>query len=230
MQETGDESLILGLGRQISWRKKWQPTSVFLPVWSNQQRSLVCYSLWSHQVLGMTEHAHKETYWNAYAFKKLIESLVKWYAFTRVLNQRKKYFKDMLYILLWRGRNTEYMSSRSNGHSSSSSTFKMILLSFKISRVLKKQPLRIWVDQPFVYFLQVRCGQDGFHLRAVRNDLSMPIAYLQVVSWQSMAFLDLYNFHSNFCLHLQTAFSYVCVWTSVFKGKTVILNPKPNQL
>ena len=90
--------------RKISWRKKWQPTSVFLPGWSHQQRSLVCYSSWCQKELDTTEHAHKETYWNVHASKKLIEPLVKWYVFTRVLNQGKKYFKNMLYTLLWRGR------------------------------------------------------------------------------------------------------------------------------
>ena len=39
----------------ISWRKKWQPTPVFLPGESHGQRSLVGYSLWSHQQSNITE-------------------------------------------------------------------------------------------------------------------------------------------------------------------------------
>ena len=32
--------------RSISWRRKWQPTPVFLPVKSHQQRNLVGYTPW----------------------------------------------------------------------------------------------------------------------------------------------------------------------------------------
>ena len=37
-----------GLGK-ISWRRKWQPTPVFLPGKSHAQRSLVGYSPWGHK-------------------------------------------------------------------------------------------------------------------------------------------------------------------------------------
>ena len=40
---------------KIPWRRKWQPTPVFLPGTSNGQRSLVVYSLWSRKRIGMTE-------------------------------------------------------------------------------------------------------------------------------------------------------------------------------
>ena len=38
------------------WRRKWQPTPVFLPGESNGQRSLADYSPWGHKESGMTEH------------------------------------------------------------------------------------------------------------------------------------------------------------------------------
>ena len=38
---------------KIPWRKKWQPTPVFLPGESHGQRSLVGYSPWGHR--DMTE-------------------------------------------------------------------------------------------------------------------------------------------------------------------------------
>jgi len=41
--------------RKIPWRRKWQPTPVFLPRESHGQRSLVGYSPWSWNELGMTE-------------------------------------------------------------------------------------------------------------------------------------------------------------------------------
>ena len=34
---------------KIPWRRKWQPTPVFLPGESHGQRSLVGYSLWGHK-------------------------------------------------------------------------------------------------------------------------------------------------------------------------------------
>ena len=40
---------------KIPWRKKWQPTPVFLPGESHGQRSLVGYSLWSHKQSNIAE-------------------------------------------------------------------------------------------------------------------------------------------------------------------------------
>ena len=40
---------------KIPWRRKWQPTPVFLPGKSCGQRSLVGYSPWGHKELDMTE-------------------------------------------------------------------------------------------------------------------------------------------------------------------------------
>jgi len=48
MQETVEE---------IPWRRKWQPTPVFLPGESSGQRSLEDRSPWGHKESGMTEHA-----------------------------------------------------------------------------------------------------------------------------------------------------------------------------
>ena len=47
--------------RKIPWRRKWQPTPVFLPRKSHGQRSLVGYSPWCRKEWDMTEwteHAH----------------------------------------------------------------------------------------------------------------------------------------------------------------------------
>ena len=48
----GDTGSILGLGRQISWRRKWQPIPVFFPGKSQGQRSLVGYSPWGCKRVG----------------------------------------------------------------------------------------------------------------------------------------------------------------------------------
>ena len=41
--------------RKIPWRRKWQPTPVFLPGEPPGQRSLVGYSSWGHRELDITE-------------------------------------------------------------------------------------------------------------------------------------------------------------------------------
>ena len=39
----------------VGWRRKWQPTPVFLPGKSQGQRSLTSYSPWGHKELDRTE-------------------------------------------------------------------------------------------------------------------------------------------------------------------------------
>ena len=43
---------------KIPWRRKWQPTPVFLPGESHGQRSLVGYSPWGHKESDTTERLH----------------------------------------------------------------------------------------------------------------------------------------------------------------------------
>ena len=42
------------LGQEDPWRRKWQPTPVFLPGKSHGQRSLAGYSPWCRKELDMT--------------------------------------------------------------------------------------------------------------------------------------------------------------------------------
>ena len=44
--------------RKIPWRRKWQPTPVFLPGKLHGQRSLVGYSPWGHKELDTTKLLH----------------------------------------------------------------------------------------------------------------------------------------------------------------------------
>ena len=64
MQET-QEIWVWSLGQEISWKKKWQPTPVFLPGKSHES-SLVGYSPWICKELDTTErlsiHAHSLVY------------------------------------------------------------------------------------------------------------------------------------------------------------------------
>ena len=54
MQETGFDTWV----RKIPWRRKWQPTPVFLPGESHGQRSLVGYSPWGDKESDTTEGLH----------------------------------------------------------------------------------------------------------------------------------------------------------------------------
>ena len=49
------ETLVQLLGQKIPWRRKWQPTPVFLPGKSHGQRSLEDCSPGGHKELNMTE-------------------------------------------------------------------------------------------------------------------------------------------------------------------------------
>ena len=47
--------------RKIPWRRKWQPTPIFLPGKSHEQRSLAGYSPWDRKVSDMTTATNKIT-------------------------------------------------------------------------------------------------------------------------------------------------------------------------
>ena len=57
--------LCMGKIKGFCWRRKWQPTPVFLPGESHGQRSLVGYSPWSHKEVDTTDqitHTHTHTH------------------------------------------------------------------------------------------------------------------------------------------------------------------------
>ena len=43
--------------RKFPWRRKWQPTPLFLPGKFHGQKSLGAYSPWGHKESDMTEHS-----------------------------------------------------------------------------------------------------------------------------------------------------------------------------
>ena len=49
------ETWVQSLGSEDPWRRKWQPTPVFLPEKFHGQRSLVGYKLWGHKESYTTE-------------------------------------------------------------------------------------------------------------------------------------------------------------------------------
>ena len=56
----GDSGFNCWVGK-ISWRRKWQPTPVFLPGESHGQRGLSGSSPWGHEESDMTEHTRTHT-------------------------------------------------------------------------------------------------------------------------------------------------------------------------
>ena len=48
--------------RTIPWKRKWQPTPVFLPEKSHGQRSLMGYSLWDYKESNTSEHLAPKIY------------------------------------------------------------------------------------------------------------------------------------------------------------------------
>ena len=57
-EDVRDMSSIHWSGK-IPWRRKWQPTPVFVPEKSHGQRNLVSYSPWCHKEQDTTEHTSR---------------------------------------------------------------------------------------------------------------------------------------------------------------------------
>ena len=56
---------------KIPWRRKWQPTPVFLPGEFRGQRSLEGYSPWDCKELDMTENTHTHTHTHTHNYLRL---------------------------------------------------------------------------------------------------------------------------------------------------------------
>ena len=64
----GDQGSTPGLGR-FSWKRKWQPTPVFLPGKSHGQRSLAGYSPWGWKRVGhdlVTKQHQQNAFWKCF--------------------------------------------------------------------------------------------------------------------------------------------------------------------
>ena len=75
-KNAGDVGMILGSGR-FPWRRKWQPTPVFLPGEPHGQKSLVGCDPWGHKRVSYdsgTKHTHNNntymliTHMDTYAY------------------------------------------------------------------------------------------------------------------------------------------------------------------
>ena len=54
--------------REIPWRRKWQPTLIFLPGKSHGQRNLIGYSPWGHKESDTAERARTHTHPHVYIY------------------------------------------------------------------------------------------------------------------------------------------------------------------
>ena len=61
---------------KIPWRRKWQPTPVFLPGKCHGQRSLAGYSPRGHKESDMTEHSRRHRPWDVMYMINIINTAV----------------------------------------------------------------------------------------------------------------------------------------------------------
>ena len=61
--------------RKIPWRRKWQPTLVFLPGKSHGQRSMAGYSPWDHRRVGHDLATKQQTTWLPSTISTTLSSL-----------------------------------------------------------------------------------------------------------------------------------------------------------
>ena len=73
MQETSRFNPWTG---KIPWRKKWQPTPVFLAEKVHRQRGHIGDSPWGHKELDKTEHKHTHTHTHFLNFNVLFLKLI----------------------------------------------------------------------------------------------------------------------------------------------------------
>ena len=76
----------------VAWRRKWQPTPVFVPGKSHGQRSLAGYSSWDCKKLDTTEQLSITTtsvyiYTHIYSFKRWVLMVAKSLA-SRAINRK----------------------------------------------------------------------------------------------------------------------------------------------
>ena len=72
------ETEVRSLGGKIPWRRKWQPTPVFLPGESHGQRSLAGYSPQGRKELDTTERLHTHTHTQTHTYTQDEKSSGNW--------------------------------------------------------------------------------------------------------------------------------------------------------
>ena len=93
MQETEEMQVWFRIGK-ILWRRKWQPTPVFLPGKSQGQRSLAVYSPQGLKESDTIEHA-----WSRHEAERIfaqLKRLVKWSLRIWILSVKRIFFKNLI--------------------------------------------------------------------------------------------------------------------------------------
>ena len=69
--------------RKNPWRRKWQPTPIFLPGKFHGQRSMAAYSLWGCKESDRTEHARAHTHTHTIALQCCVSfcHIMKWISY-----------------------------------------------------------------------------------------------------------------------------------------------------
>ena len=77
--------------KKISWRRKWQPTPVFLPGKSHVQRNSVGYTPWGQKELDTTKEQQKELRLNLLSLHPTDSSYLNRYLSILLKNQRERF-------------------------------------------------------------------------------------------------------------------------------------------
>ena len=77
--------------KKISWRRKWQPTPVFLPGKSHVQRNSVSYTPWGQKELDTTKEQQKELRLNLLSLHPTDSSYLNRYLSILLKNQRERF-------------------------------------------------------------------------------------------------------------------------------------------
>ena len=103
--DTRDTGSVPELGRSIRWRRKWQPTPVFLSGKSHWQRSLAGYSPGGRKESVTIEHAraHECTKIHRIVYFKMVSFMFVWILsqFKNCKKKKKKKKKKEVEIFLW---------------------------------------------------------------------------------------------------------------------------------
>ena len=103
------------------WRRKWQPTPVFLPGKSYGQKSSAGYSPWRHKNLDMTEHmcvcthahTHTHTHIMCWALSQAIGiyKRIKWIKYLLSWNLSGSYNKNCFTKLNWKWQSAGWIGA-----------------------------------------------------------------------------------------------------------------------
>ena len=91
---------------KIFWRRKWQPTPVFLPGKSHEWRNLVGYNIWGHKESDTTEQLHTESILNLVFLMFRVFAVLTW------ISTSAKFSISIQATFLWTSRHLSIISHK----------------------------------------------------------------------------------------------------------------------